>query len=157
MEISPRPVHFDRVNASSVSITLRREREEEHVPGRRPQGHRGGVDGQHADALAMDLPSRPRLGSDDLAVGLRQPHGERRAHHGRGHRTGRRRMILEGDHNGQPDDRAVDDACDVARSKVSIMPQTAPPRWSRPTRPGLFLCHPLTGDGSPPGGMGPFV
>src|SRR5215217_4720908 len=64
--------------------------------------------------------TRARLGTDDLAVELGQPDRER-CRPQRGHNHARaRRMDLECDDQREADDRAVDDASDLARSQMGF-------------------------------------
>jgi hypothetical protein len=68
--------------------------------------------------LAGDAPAGAGLGADDLAVELGEADGQRGRQERRGGGLGRRRVELEREDERQADDRAVDDARDLARPEV---------------------------------------
>ena len=87
-----------------------------------------------ASVRARDRGGATRLGADDLAVELGEPDGDRRRDQRTRHHAGPRRVLLEYDQERQADDRAVDDARDLARSQMGCE-RSLQLRRSRPGRP----------------------
>ena len=117
-QAQPRPLR-DRERGVGLEHARGGEEEEDRGKGD-AQGDRTDVIEDASHLFAPDAPAVARLGADDLAVELCESDRGRGGEQGARHHSRARWMGLESDDERHPDDRAVDDARDLAASEMGF-------------------------------------